>query len=374
MTHITGYQNELFYNLTHRQLVCVSNSLTRHVRNRADTNAIRISHVLIKCAFYIVHNLAKRARTCMYNFEFVRIVNEKIRVTSTFVNLMMRLNDSLIYTEQGGWKDMIVDIASVCIESEETMNSKYAIVVGLEEQRAIAIRDIDYTGIINMTNNCSFRELGNIDSILDRVGDFSHALSMVAIVTTRRDISLRDAEHYESIHRLNIRTQSFKPWKLYSCKPVYPDCMSPFSYYDCHSITEFDANFVIPEDIGRIITEFVGHEFISNVRYGLIIAKKGRDAIRKDIDCALGTWRKNELLNFLHAVSYNYIKVSNFSTIISLKPSHKKSDIIDTIMSNFGNKELYYPFYRDVMILTPIIIKQRAIILNKDKHLRNRTI
>ena len=372
MSRIVGNQNELFYNLTHRELVHVGNSLIGHMRRRTDINGIRISHVLIKCAFSIVYNLAMRGRACMYNFTFLRNTDGKKRVTRAFVNLMMGVNHSLIYAEEGGWKDMTVDINNICIQSQDTLKSKNMIALGIDSERELAIGDIDYTGVINMTNNSSFRQPGQIDDILVRVYDFTEELEEVSKLNIIYNHSLSVVEHYTSIHRLNIRTRTFKPWKLYSCKPIYPDCMSRFSYYDEPLRNQFDANFVMPEDIGRIITEFVGHEFISNVRFGLVIAAKGRDNIRKDIESALGKWRKNELLNFVHTVSYNYIKITNYSNIILFKQNYRKETIINLIMTNFDNKELYYPFYRDVMILTPIIIKQRAIILNKNKLLRNR--
>jgi len=367
------YKSELFYNLTYRQLVRVSNSIERHVWRRADISDIRISDTFIKRLFHVVYDLAKRSRMCMNHFEFVRSVNGKIRVTQDFINHMMRLNDSLIFAEEG-WKDMTVDIDNVCTKSEETVNSKYAIIVGICEQRTNAIRNIDYTGVMNMTNNSSFRELDQVDAILSRVVDFKRDLSRVAKLNTEHVLSQCDAAHCENVHRLNIRTQTFKSWKLYSCKPIYPDCMSAFSFYDDPLRTEFDANFVMPEDIGRIITEFVGHEFISNVRCGLVIAEKGRDAIRTEILTTLGKWRKNELLNFINAVAYNKIKVSIDSNNITGNLSNKKNVIIDYIMTNFDNKELYYPFYRDVMILTPIIKKQRAIILKRNRIYKNRRV
>ena len=41
--------------------------------------------------------------------------------------------------------------------------------------------------------------------------------------------------------------------------------------------------------------------------------------------------------------------------------------IIDYIMNNFKNKELYYPFYRDVILLTPIINNHRVAVRERKR-------
>ena len=372
MSDIIGKRGEPFYNLSANQLVSMENGVIRHIAERVDRADLQLSMMMSKCVGVVLTILAWRRRACMYNFEFIRLSSSGlVRITQALSNHMMIMNDSLVYAEEGGWKDMTMDIDNVCIESEKTMNSKNQIVIDIDQKRASAFRNIDFTGFVNAMTEASFQTMCKVDETLSSVCDFKFDLTRVAKLNFIYHQALRDAEYYESVHHLNRKTQIFKPWKLYSCKPVYPCCMSPMSYDDDPLRTEFDANFVIPEDIGRVITEFVGCEFISNVKYGLIIAAKGRDAIRNKIKFALKKWRKNELLNFAHAVSYNYIKVSHSSNLshsskaFIISPSSNKTYIINELMTNFECKELYYPFYRDVMILTPILKKQRKVVRAK---------
>lgn len=372
MSDIIGKRGEPFYNLSAHQLVSLKNKVIRHLVSILDHKGLQLSMIMYQCVIFVLNNLAQRRRACMYNFEFVSFSSSGlVRVTRALSKHMMIMNNSLVYAEEGGWKDMTIDIDKVCIESEKTMNSKNQIVIDIDQKRASAFRNLDFTGFINVTTEASFQTMCKVDETLSSVCDFKFDLTRVAKLNFLYHQALRDAEYYESIHHLNRKTHIFKPWKLYSCKPVYPYCMSPMSYDDDPLRTEFDANFVMPEDVGRIITKFVGYEFISNVKYGLIIAAKGRDAIRNKIKLALEKWRKNELLNFAHAVSYNYIKVSHSSNLshssnaFVISPSSNKTSIINELMTNFECKELYYPFYRDVMILTPILKKQRKVVRAK---------
>jgi len=368
MTSITGKLAEPFYNLDYSQLSQVTKKLIKSVYFQVAIKGVPVNDIIDTHLIHVVRNLSKYKRACMYNFKFIMTdTNGRIRITQQFINLILRLNDSLNYVEAGGWKDKTIDIDTICTESENIMNTKYSIVDDINKQREKAICDIDYTGIINMTNNTVFRDIGQIDDILNRVGDFTNSLYMVTRLNAKYERSLYDATRSKCAHRLNLRTREFKPWKLYSCRPVYPDCMLPMSYYDYPQRSEFDATFIIPEDIGRIITEFVGYEFISNIRNGLIIMK-GTDVVRKEIETSLYKWNKNELLNFTHAVPYNYIKiVERFPYAFVLKPSDTKGYIIEFIMTNFDNKELYFPFYRDVMILTNIILNQRVVVRKRQK-------
>jgi len=368
MASIIGKLAEPFYNLDYSQQSLVTKKLIRSVYFQASIKGVPVNDIIDTHLIHIVRNLSKYKRACMYNFKFIKVgTNGRLIITQQFINLILRLNDSLNYTESGGWKDKTIDIDTICTESENIMNTKYSIMDEVIHQREKAICDIDYTGIINMTNNTVFRDIGQIDNILTRVGDFTNSLYMVTRLNAKYERSLYDATRSKRAHRLNLRTRDFKPWKLYSCRPVYPDCMLPMSYYDYPLRSEFDATFIIPEDIGRIITEFVGYEFISNIRNGLVITK-GTDVVREEIETSLYKWNKNELLNFTHAVPYNYIKiVERFPYAFVLKSSDTKGYIIEFIMTNFDNKELYYPFYRDVMILTNIILNQRVVVRKRQK-------
>lgn len=360
MPRITGQPAEPFYNLDFTQYSCVYKKLLRCVHFQSEKKGIPVNRIIDTCLLYVIRNLSRYRRACMYNFKFIKNdTNGRIRITQQFVNLILRLNDSLNYTEKGGWKETI-DIDTICIATENIMNTKYTIVDYIHKERENAIREIDYTDIIHMTNDTSFRDIGLVDDVLTRVGDFQRSLYLVSRLNAKYERSLTDAYHHKCVHRLNLRTQAFKPWKLYSCRPIYTDVMLPMSYYDYPFRTEFDTMFIMPEDIGRIITEFVGYAFISNIRNGLIIATKDKDVIRNEIESSLYKWKKDELLDFAHAVPYNYIKlVERFPYAFVPRSSYTKETIIGFIMTNFDNKELYYPFYRDVMILTKIIQQKR---------------
>jgi len=366
MASITGKLAEPFYNLDYSQQSLVTKKLIRSVYFQASIKGLPVNDIIDTHLIHVVRNLSKYKRACMYNFKFIKVgTNGRLIITQQFINLILRLNDSLNYTEVGGWKDKTIDIDTICTESENIMNTKYSIMDEVIQQREKAICDIDYTEIINMTNNTAFIDIGQIDNILTRVGDFTNSLYMVTRLNAKYERSLYDATRSKCAHRLNLRTREFKPWKLYSCRPVYPDCMLPMSYYDYPQRSEFDATFIMPEDMGRIITEFVGYEFISNIRNDLIVITKGKNVIRN----ALGKWNKNELLNFAHSVPYNYINKTTQETPYTFiwKPYFSKGYIIDVLMTNFDNKELYYPFYRDVMILTNIVLNQRVVVRKRKK-------
>lgn len=49
-------------------------------------------------------------------------------------------------------------------------------------------------------------------------------------------------------------------------------------------------DFIMPEDIGRIITEYVGHEFISQVKRTLF--QDRREVVCEEVETALATWTK----------------------------------------------------------------------------------
>ena len=365
-----------FYQLHWHEIILVSYKLIEHLNKQARARGVIVSDHLNNNrnnVLRIMRHYSKCRRTCMSNFPFIVIDEQgEFRITQTLVNHMLKLNDAILYAE-GTQIDIINDIDHVCSVSEETMNTKYAILDEIINQRIDAIRDTDYNGIINMANSASFREIGQVDANLTRIFDFTHNLSMIAELNTQYNRALFDAEHSTLAHRLNLRTRVFKPWKLYSCKPVYPDCMAPMSFYDTTDITDFDTNFIIPEDIGRIITEFVGYKFISSIREGLILSAKGDSvSLRNDIKTALNTWRKGELLDFTRAVPYNIMtlstpQISNQTFPVVLPSSYLKSMIIDYIMNNFKNNELYYPFYRDVILLTPIIKNHRVAVRERKR-------
>jgi hypothetical protein len=223
------------------------------------------------------------------------------------------------------------------------------------------IRDSDGTCTLPiMIFNLVWRLNDSINYVEDRLKDYTYKSKQVE-------------HHYESVLRfnesllrLNSRTLAFKPWKLYSSKPIYPCCMSPFSYYDNPNPTEFDSKFIMPEDIGSIITSFVGYEFLSKFRYDLVLALKGRCVIRNEIESALEKWKKNKLLNFAQAIPYNYFKYDYLNakpTLFILNNKRTKKYIINHLMNNFHDKELYYSFYRDVMILTPIVITKQKVVV-----------
>ena len=376
---------EPFYKLNRREVDSVSYKLIKHLNKQARDRGVMVSDHLnnnrhnVLC---IMQYYSECRHKCMSNFPFIVIDEQgKVRITRTLVNHMLKLNDAILYAEGTQIEDIINDIDHVCSVSEETMNTKYAILDEIINQRIDAIRDTDYNGIINMANgiinmanSASFREIGQVeDANLTRIFDFTNNLSMIAELNTQYNRALFDAEHSALAHRLNLRTRVFKPWKLYSCKPVYPDCMAPMSFYDTTDITDFDTNFIIPEDIGRIITEFVGYKFISSIREGLILSAKGDSvSLRNDIKTMLNTWRKCELLDFTRAVPYNIMtlrtpQISNKTFPVVLASSTPKCLITNHIMNNFKNKELYYPLYRDVILLTPIIKNHRVAVRERKR-------
>ena len=58
---------------------------------------------------------------------------------------------------------------------------------------------------------------------------------------------------------------------------------------------------------------------------------------------------------------------TNITYPIVLTSSCLMFRITDHIMNNFKNKEFYYPFYRDVMLLTPIIKKHRVAVRERKR-------
>lgn len=144
---------EPFYKLNRREVDSVSYKLIKHLNKQARARSVMVSDHLNNNrhnVLRIMQYYSECRHKCMSNFPFI-VIDEQgaVRITQTLVNHMLKLNDAILYAEGTQIEDIINDIDHVCSVSEETMNSKYAILDEIINQRIDAIRDTDYNGIIH---------------------------------------------------------------------------------------------------------------------------------------------------------------------------------------------------------------------------------
>jgi len=231
------------------------------------------------------------------------------------------------------------------------------------------MKRLDYDGIKEMTNNdYRFRNNDTTGETLSILQNFTDKLREMNIIKENYETKTEIARKSKASHRLNLRARDFKPWKLYVSEPIYP-IIGKMMHDESDSST-FNTQFIVPEDIGRIITEFVGHDFLFNIKR----TNGDKTTLTKDIYDSLSKLRKNELMMIAKKSPYNYINfnktdqhIMSFDQHIISFASLTKPKLIESIMTSFKNKEQYYPFYRDTIILSRIILDNRTRRLQRER-------
>lgn len=362
---MSSYTDNAFYNLDVMDLSVVEDKLTRHIRHvlpRETKSDIQLFKQSGKITKTIVLVLWTKKHKSMFNFNFIKTEpSGRIRILQPFINYMLKFIASIKYSRVG-WIDQTVDMVYICRKSRDDLLSAN-----------VELNDIGYLHSEYMKQHLTYEtklsdslESEYIDEHLPRINELIDAFTIISKTFSTANTIRNYYNKCDIIHRLNLRTHDFKPWKLYASDPIYPDCMYPMCYDDSECITTFDADFIIPEDIGRIITEFVGYDFIYNVKVGLIMKAKQRTVMYSDIVSNLYQWTREYLLDFIHASPYNDQNIKNvtsrgdiYSYQLKIFKTANKEKLITMLMTNIIKKEIHYPFYRDVMILTPIIKDRR---------------
>ena len=182
------------------------------------------------------------------------------------------------------------------------------------------------------------------------------------ITETNRHISL-----YTRCSKLFNRTFAFKPWKLYASRPIY-SCMRKHEYDEDYA-SKFDADFIIPEDIARIITEYVGNDFIRKSHRVSVQETYTFDG-DMGLEAMLNTWNVKHLKLFL--TKKLYLKFNMTDAAMQLggvgvcrhvgpRPFSNscKADYISAILKG-DHKTTFYQFQRDVIIITKILAENKA--------------
>ena len=341
-------------------------NITRHLINASNTHG---THFILEERFLrqILQTLHKDRVifNSMRNFPyFIPSKNEGFyNITHDFIKHTILLNNAALHNNKSQYWTYI-DCDTACNNTANELNKMEHFIVtnyinnynNYDDEKRILLKTnfLDYIYNINIKNHVLLKNVF-LNCIKKRIQ-----------------------------HSLNIRSKKFKPWKLYSSKPIYP--YMGILHFDPYDASYFNKRYIMPEDVGRIITEFVGYDFISNMHLCIFFENKGgRDNIRKEIENTLYSWNKYELLDFSYARPYNYIinkhtkksnkhtKKSDFtiSSNLTSKRGWTKKRIIDNLMNNINNKEIFYPFYRDVILLTPLLKKRRQTVKITN---RNKTI
>lgn len=289
--------------------------------------------------------------------------NTGVVAQQDILNHMLKVIDTILYTKNWGWEYTNVDFNAVCEKSEKKLRECEIDIVNLNKQYELAKRNLDYDSIINMANNPSFKEHTQLPYIYDTMTSFKKGLdTMFNLNTLRVGIDYDKMIHARAVHRLNLRTRDFKPWKLYTSNSVYPDIFGTFVYDAETPSGHFDSRFIVPEDVGRLITKFVGHKFLSAIKQSFVV-KRDPAILRDNLRSALSGWKKSTIIKYIRSSPYNHIKITAFNPFKAschpIRLANNKSRLIESILTTFPDKERYYPFYRDVMLLTCIIQKNR---------------
>lgn len=272
------------------------------------------------------------------------------------LNYAKRILSSIVYFDNGGWKEPL-DINDICSESEKKMNISHQKKVNTTRRFEKEAKNIDYDEIRAITQDEDvFRNIDVTSALQEIFQNFTNKLANLNSMKQEHYRMIETAQKAKNSHRLNVRARHFKPWKLYASAPVYSDIITPMMY-DESDTSSFNRQFIIPEDIGRIITEYVGYEFLDKTKEYLILEKKSKS---DNIRSSLSTWTMKELKKYTKIAPYNCIHLNPHKNLLLTSVTGlNKSKLIDTIVTGFPDKEQYYPFYRDVMILTPVIKELR---------------
>ncbi len=287
-----------------------------------------------------------------------------VRLYGGFIKFAVRIMKTIIHVDGGGEKIAeVTDIDDTCALSEKKMVDDHLIKENTSRSLKNIMKHVDYDGIKEITHDdYGFRNIDTTGEILSIFQNFTDKLREMNIIKENYEMKTTIARRSKASHRLNLRARDFTPWKLYVSAPVYTDIIGTMMYDESDSST-FNTQFIIPEDIGRIITEFVGHNFLTNIRR--IIMNSDKTKLTKDINDSLSKLKKDELMMIAKKSPYNYInfnKTYNFRRLcpIITIASLTKPKLIEAIMTSFKNKEQYYPFYRDTVILSRIILDNRS--------------
>ena len=286
-----------------------------------------------------------------------------VRLYREFIDFAVRIMETILHVDGGGEKfTEVTDIEETCVLSEKKMELAHKHKQNLFTLLTNAAEDMDYDGIREITqDDYGFRNIDTTSALHSIFQNFTDKLQEMNIIRENYELQSVIARTSKASHRMNIRARDFKSWKLYVSAPIYPNIIGTMMYDESDSST-FNTQFIVPEDIGRIITEFVGHDFLLNIR--TIIMNGDKTKITNDINDSLSKLRKDELVMIAKKSPYNYINFNktykiHSCPIISIS-SLSKPKLIDAIMTSFKNKEQYYPFYRDTVILSRIIVDNRG--------------
>jgi len=332
----------------------------RQIAVNIENHIKRVLHTLWRKPGYIYTNKSH------YTHFVIIEPDGKIRATQYLINILLRLNDSIVFAENGGIKKT-EHPDYICSKSENELVTEVSLIEEITETINILRDAIDYDSITNLVNGPVFKDPSCIVTNTVKIQEFTKSLLKLTTMESRLEEKTKRVPYITNTHRLNLRMRDFKPWKLYANKPIYSDCMAPMSFYDETNRTDFDVRFIVPEDIGRIITEFVGHDFISNIRKSIIM-----DKYKNSIENTLYKFNKRDLMNFAYYAPYNYMEFctrnQKWMNNWLIRPSSRKDLIIYMLMTNFDNKDSYYPFCRDVIILGKLIQNHRIQTLNSNRN------
>lgn len=296
------------------------------------------------------------------------------RLYLEFVEFAVKIMKTIIHVD-GHERDKInaevTDIEDICALSKKKMEDDHLIKEKASRKLKNIMKRLDYDVIKEMTNDdYRFRNIDTTGETLSILQNFTDKLREMNIIKENYETKTEIARKSKASHRLNLRARDFKPWKLYVSEPIYP-IIGKMMYDESDSST-FNTQFIVPEDIGRIITEFVGHDFLFNIK--CITMNGDKTMPTKDIYDSLSKLRKNELMMIAKKSPYNYINfnktdqhIMSFDQHIISFASLTKPKLIESIMTSFKNKEQYYPFYRDTIILSRIILDNRTRRLQRER-------
>ena len=259
-------------------------------------------------------------------------------------------------------------LAIACLKSDEYEIKLCELLRGININKHAVCRDFvdtDTRDDINQVMHIAYK-LSQDLLALNEIND--------TITETNRHISL-----YTRRSKLFNRTLVFKPWKLYTSRPTY-SCMRKHVYDEDYA-SKFDADFIIPEDIAQIITEYVGRVFIHK-SHKVSVKEKYTSDDGMGLAAMLNTWNVKHLKLFLTKKLYLQFNMTDdtmrkgglcrrvgpwpFSTSC-------KADYIAAILKG-DHKTTFYRFQRDVIIITRILADNKVKRRNKKRKALCKTV
>lgn len=298
----------------------------------------------------------------------------RFRLYLEFVEFAVKIMKTIIHADGHGRDKInaeVTDIEDTCALSKKKMEDDHLIKEKASRNLKNIMKRVDYDGIKEITHDdYGFRNIDTTGEVLSIFQNFTDKLREMNIIKENCEMKTEISRRSKASHRLNLRARDFKSWKLYVSAPIYP--IIDKMMYDESDSSTFNTQFIVPEDIGRIITEFVGHDFLFNIKR--ITTNGDKTKLTKDIYDSLSKLRKNELMMIAKKCPYNFIKfnktdqhIMSFDQHIISFASLTKPKLIESIMTSFKNKEQYYPFYRDTIILSRIILDNRTRRLQRER-------